>query len=68
MNDRTDWTELLPGSGPDEWCVALNGERAVSFCGPRARTYAEQQRAELEALLSRLNVNAPDSADDPTRD
>ena len=49
------WTELVRGAALDEWCVALDGKRVVNFRGPGARERAEQQRAELAALVTVLN-------------
>jgi hypothetical protein len=45
-------TELVHELLLDDWCVALDGRRALSFSGPGARDAAEQRCAELEVLIN----------------
>src|SRR5690348_8960221 len=45
-------TELVHEVRLDDWCVALDGRRALRFSGPGARDAAEQRCAELEVLIN----------------
>jgi hypothetical protein len=48
-------TELVHELRLNDWCVALDGRRALSFSGPGARDVAEQRCAELDVLVNVVN-------------
>jgi hypothetical protein len=57
--------ELIHRTMPDdEWCVTLNGQRALVFSGPGAKECAQRQFAELAARVSVQNTQLGDSTDE----
>jgi hypothetical protein len=56
--------ELICGSAPNEWSIALDGRRALTFSGPGARDAAEKHCAELEALVITVRFGPQERDDD----